>query len=89
MIQIQINLYQRIILNKSIFVRTIERLPCINNPIPHQSIKIVYKNIAVRAAYMYNKLYIKVIQAAMLCNNRAVTLPILCRPEISAICFWL
>ena len=28
MIQIQINLYQRIILNKSIFVRTIERLPC-------------------------------------------------------------
>ena len=60
-----------------------------NNPIPHQSIKIVYKNIAVRAAYMYNKLYIKVIQAAMLCNNRAVTLQILCRPEISAICFWL
>ena len=30
MIQIQINLYQRIILNKSIFVRTIERLPWSN-----------------------------------------------------------
>ena len=42
--------------------------------------QIVYKNIAARAAYMYNKLYIKVIRAAMLCRNHAVTLPILCRP---------
>ena len=52
----------------------------INNPIPHQSIKIVYKNIAVRAAYVYNILYINSIWAAKLCKNYAITLPILCRP---------
>ena len=31
------------------------------------------KNIAARAAFIYNILYIKVVRAVMLCKNHAVT----------------